>query len=52
MENNLELDNLKKDKRNLRKLIILLKVEYNVSLSKIAEELRLNRETIRRIYNE
>ena len=52
MENNLELDNLKKDKRNLRKLIILLKVEYNVSLRKIAEELRLNRETIRRIYNE
>lgn len=52
MENNLELDNLKKDKINLRKLIILLKVEYNVSLRKIAEELRLNRETIRRIYNE
>lgn len=51
IENNLDLDNLKKDKRKLRELIIILKGEYNISLRKVAEEIGLNREIIRRLYN-
>ena len=51
MENNLELNDLKKEKTKLRELIIILKGEHNISLRKIAEEIKLNRETIRKLYN-
>lgn len=52
IENNVELNDLKKDKRRLKELIIILKTEYNISLRKIAEKIGMGRETIRRIYNE
>ena len=52
MENNIILDDLKKDKIKLKELIIILKTEYNFSLRKISEKLRMGRETIRKIYIE
>lgn len=39
------------DTKMLREIIITLKENYNFSLRKIAEELNINREKIRRIYN-
>ena len=39
------------DTKMLRGIIITLKENYNFSLRKIAEELNINREKIRRIYN-
>ena len=50
IENNTILDNLKKDKIKLKELIVILKTEYNISLRKISEKLRMGRETIRKIY--
>lgn len=50
LENNLELDNIKKDRKKLKELIIILKSDYNISLRKIAEEIGLNRETVRKMY--
>ena len=41
-------DNIKR----LKELIIILKTEYNISLRKISEKLRMGRETIRKIYLE
>ena len=35
IENNIILDNLKKDKIKLKELIIILKTKYNISLRKI-----------------
>ena len=52
MENNIILDDLKKDKIKLKELIIILKTEYNFSLRKISEKIRMGRETIRKIYIE
>ena len=52
IENNIILDNLKKDKIKLKELIVILKTEYNISLRKISEKLRIGRETIRKIYLE
>ena len=52
IENNIILDNLKKDKIKLKELIIILKTKYNISLRKISEKLRMGRETIRKIYLE
>ena len=52
IENNIILDDLKKDKIKLKELIIILKTEYNISLRKISEKLRMGRETIRKIYIE
>ena len=52
IENNVELNDLKRDKIKLKELIIILKTEYNISLRKIAEKIELGRETIRRIYKE
>ena len=46
------LDDLKKDKIKLKELIIILKTEYNISLRKISEKLRIGRETVRKIYIE
>ena len=50
IENNIILDDLKKDKIKLKELITILKTEYNISLRKISEKLRMGRETIRKIY--
>ena len=36
----------------LKELIRILKTEYNISLRKISEKLRIGRETIRKIYIE
>ena len=52
MENNIILDDLKKDKIKLKELIIILKTEYNISLRKISEKLRIGRETVKKIYIE
>lgn len=49
--NKTNLNALKEDKNNLKKLIIILKDQYNISLRQIAEEININRERIRRIYN-
>ena len=51
LENNITLNELKADKENLRRLIILLRNKYNISLRKIAEEVNVNREKVRRLYN-
>ena len=50
IENDMKLENLKKDTVKLRKLIIILKNECNISLRYIAKELNINREKIRKIY--
>mgnify|MGYP000985683275 FL=1 len=52
IKNNIILDDLKKDKSKLKELIIVLKTEYNISLRKISEKLRMGRETIRKVYLE
>ena len=52
IENNIVLDDLKKDKIKLKELIIILETEYNISLRKISEKFRIGRETIRKIYIE
>lgn len=49
-KNEIELRELKDDNNKLRKLIILLKRKYNISLRKIAEEIDINREKVRQIY--
>ena len=49
-ENNLNLDKLKEDKHKLRRLIIILKNEYKMSLRKISESIGIARETIRMLY--
>ena len=36
----------------LKELIRILKTEYNISLRKISEKLRIGRETIRKVYLE
>lgn len=50
LKNNINLIELKKDIEKSRKLIALLKNQYNMSLRKIAEELKINREKVRQIY--
>lgn len=52
IKNEIEKEDLKEDKIKLKELIILLKEEYKISLRKISEELEVNREKIRRLYNE
>lgn len=51
IENKMKLNEVKKDKEKLRELVIILKREYNISLRKIAKEIKLNRETVRKLYN-
>lgn len=51
IENKMKLNEVKKDKEKLRELVIVLKREYNISLRKIAKEIKLNRETVRKLYN-
>ena len=52
MMNEIEKEELKDDKIKLKKLIILLKEEYKISLRKISEELGINREKIRTLYKQ
>ena len=52
IKNNIILDDLKRDKNKLKELIIILKTEYNISLRKISEKLRMGRKTIRKVYLE
>ena len=51
-ENEMELTDLKREKRNLKELVIILKKQYNISLRNIAKELHMGRETIRKLYDE
>lgn len=51
IENKMKLNEVKKNKGKLRELVIILKREYNISLRKIAKEIKLNRETVRKLYN-
>ena len=50
VENGITFEELKQNRNILRKLIIFLKNEYDVSLRKIAERININRETVRKIY--
>lgn len=50
LKNNIDLNDLKKDTKKLRDLIILLKNQYNISLRRIAEKIKINREKVRQIY--
>lgn len=51
-DNNINLLELKKDKVKLKMLVIMLKKQYNVSFRKISKEININREKIRKIYND
>lgn len=51
-ENEMELTDLKREKRKLKELVIILKKQYNISLRNIAKELHMRRETIRKLYDE
>ena len=51
-ENDMDINDLKKNKRKLKELIVILKMEYNISLRKISEETKIGRETIRKTYIE
>jgi len=51
-DNNIDFDELKKDEKNLHRLFVMLKRDYRVSLREIAINLNLNREKVRRIFNQ
>lgn len=46
---NLSLENLIKYKQNLKEIVNILKLKYNLSIRKISEYLNISRETIRKI---
>ena len=50
-ENNIELDELKKDEIKLKKLVNILKNKFNISLRKISKEIKINREKLGNLYN-
>ena len=49
-ESNTDIEEIKEQKDKLRELIKLLRNQYDISLRKISEEIKLNRETVRQIY--
>lgn len=51
-ENRIDLKSIKQRKELLKELILLLKDKNKISLRKIAEELEISRETVRKIYNQ
>lgn len=51
-ENKMQINELKADKEKLKHLVIILKEEYHISLRKVAKEINIDRETIRRIYGD
>lgn len=50
-KNKINLNDLKKNRKKLKELIIILKEDYDISLRRIAEELKINRECLRKIYS-
>lgn len=50
IKNNIKETDLKTNRKILRELLMILKGKHNISLRKIAKELNLNRETIRKLY--
>ncbi len=51
VDNKVTIEEIKKNKDMMKKIIVTLKDENNISLRKIAELLEVNRESIRKIYN-
>ena len=51
-DNNINLIDLKNDKLMLKKIITILKEKCNISFREISKEININREKIRRIYNQ
>lgn len=51
LDNDATLDTLKKNKEELKILILLLKERYNISFRKISAEIGISKDTIWRIYN-
>ena len=52
IKNKTNLNKLKKDKNKLKELITILKKNYNISLRRISEVMKINREKIRKLYKE
>ena len=50
--NKISLNDIKKDKKTLNKLIQTLKNDYNISLREISKEIQIPRETLRRRFHE
>ena len=50
LQNKIDIKNIIKDKTELKKTIIELKINHSVSLRKIAEKFKINRETVRKLY--
>ena len=48
----INIDELKSNQKELKNIIIILKKNYNISLRNIAMNLNMNREKVRKIYNE
>lgn len=51
-QNNLDINNLKKNRKQLEILVITLKDEYNIPYRKISEYLNIGREILRKIVND
>ena len=51
LENNMSIEDLKKDENELHKIFIVLKKDYKISLREIAIHFNLGREKVRRIFN-
>ena len=51
-ENEIDIKSIKNNKERLKELIVFLKDENKISLRKIAEEIEISRETVRKIYNQ
>ena len=51
-ENKKEMEDIKKDKVKLKEIIVILKDKYHISLRTIAEEIEVNRESVRKIYSQ
>ncbi len=51
LENNLNINDLRKSKKTLHELVVSLKRDYKISLREMSEYLKMDRETIRKIYN-
>ena len=51
VEKNISIEELKKDEEELHRLFVILKRDYKISLRKIANNFKLNREKVRRIFN-
>ena len=51
LENNMTLEDLKKDENQLHRIFVILKKDYKISLREIAINFNLGREKVRRIFN-